>query len=384
MALHKEAQLLHPLKRVTLDSLLSFGPQASELALGPLNVLIGPNASGKSNFLAAIDLLSGLTGDLQDKLRRSGGAAEWEWKGAGAGKCPSISTVVCGPDSSATLRYMLKFGGAGEIFIVRETLTDIDSGSVHLERSRESMKIAGESVELDKYQTVLSQIKDPVRYREITHVGRLFSRFRLFREWSLGRNSAVRRPQDPTLPVDFLMEDAANLGVVLNDLIYRGLEDDLIRQMQRVFDGPEAIRVRVYGGGGGFSIQERGLESPTPAARLSDGTLRFLCLLTILLHPQPPPVVCIEEPELGFHPDVMPVLAEMLIDASTRTQLIVTTHSPELIDALSDTPESVVVCERGEQGTQMTRLDSKALQKWLERYRLGELWLKGEIGGTRW
>jgi predicted ATPase len=383
MALHKEAHLLHPLKQVALDSILSFGTDATEIELGPLNVFIGPNASGKSNFLAAIDLLSGLTGDLLDKLRRSGGAAEWRWKGSGAGRFPSIDTIVSGPDADTRLRYTLRFNGAGELPIGLETLTDIDSGKMHLERSYDSFRVSGEGMELDDTQTVFSQLKDPVRHREITHVGRLFSQFRMFREWNFGRHSAVRQPQDPALHADFLLEDASNLAVVLNDLIYRGLEGDLIRQMAKVFDGPQAIRVKVYGGVVQFSIQERGLESPTPAARLSDGTTRFLCLLTILLHPQPPPVVCIEEPELGFHPDVMPVLAEMLIDASTRTQLIVTTHSPELIDALSDTPESVIVCERTEQGTRMERLDPRPLKEWIDEYRLGGAWKTGVIGGRR-
>jgi predicted ATPase len=74
---------------------------------------------------------------------------------------------------------------------------------------------------------------------------------------------------------------------------------------------------------------------PIPATRLSDGTLRFLCFLAILCHPEPPALICIEEPELGLHPDVLPGLAELMKETSTRTQLIVTTHSDTLVDALS-------------------------------------------------
>ena len=94
--------------------------------------------------------------------------------------------------------------------------------------------------------------------------------------------------------------------------------------------------------------------------------------------------MAIEEPELGLHPDVLPTLARLLIEASERTQLVVTTHAPGLIDALSDTPESVFVCERGQDGTSLERLDANQLAPWLEKYRLGELWTRGEIGGTRW
>ncbi len=121
-----------------------------------------------------------------------------------------------------------------------------------------------------------------------------------------------------------------------------------------------------------------------PATRLSDGTVRYLCLLSILLHPAPPPLIAIEEPELGLHPDLLPTLADLLVDASERTQLVVTTHSDILVDALTEKPESIVVCEKHDGQTEMRRLDRNDLEKWLKDYRLGELWTSGELGGNRW
>ena len=82
-------------------------------------------------------------------------------------------------------------------------------------------------------------------------------------------------------------------------------------------------------------------------------------------------------------PDVLPKLADHLVAASQRTQLIVTTHSDVLVDAMSDQPESVVVCEKQHGATTMTRLEAGELQVWLQKYRLGELWIRGELGGTR-
>jgi len=120
-----------------------------------------------------------------------------------------------------------------------------------------------------------------------------------------------------------------------------------------------------------------------PANRLSDGTLRWLALLTILLHPAPPPVVCLEEPELGLHPDAIRLLGELLIEASKRTQLIVTTHSDSLVDQFTKIPEAVVVFEKQEGSTVLKRLNGKQLSSWLERYSLGQLWRTGEIGGNR-
>ena len=95
-------------------------------------------------------------------------------------------------------------------------------------------------------------------------------------------------------------------------------------------------------------------------------------------------VTCIEEPEIGLHPDIIPEIADLLVEASSRTQLIITTHSDVLVDALTEVPESVVVCEKQGAATNLRRLDRKALEPWLERYQLGELWSKGEIGGNRW
>ena len=87
---------------------------------------------------------------------------------------------------------------------------------------------------------------------------------------------------------------------------------------------------------------------------------------------------------MGLHPDMMPTLAELLRQASTRCQLIVTTHSDVLVDALTEEPESVVVCEKHEGRTQLQRLNKKDLAQWLAHHSVGELWRKGELGGNRW
>ena len=126
------------------------------------------------------------------------------------------------------------------------------------------------------------------------------------------------------------------------------------------------------------------MQHPVPATRLSDGSLRYLCLLVVLCHPEPPPVICIEEPEIGLHPDIIPEVAKLLVEASSRSQIFVTTHSDVLVDALTDTPEAVVVCEKRDGATELQRLDAKDLKHWLDDYRLGEIWSRGVIGGNRW
>ena len=186
------------------------------------------------------------------------------------------------------------------------------------------------------------------------------------------------------MPSDRLLSDAANLGVVLK-IINQDAQSKqrLVEKLRELYDGITDLRVNIERNAVHVHIRED--ELAVPAIRLSDGTLRYLCLLAILCHPQPPALVCLEEPELGLHPDILSGLGDLLVDASRRCQLIVTTHSDVLVDKLTDSPNSVVVCEKHEGQTQMRRLDGNELSSWLERYgSLGDLWTRGQLGGNRW
>jgi predicted ATPase len=142
------------------------------------------------------------------------------------------------------------------------------------------------------------------------------------------------------------------------------------------------MSTKVSGGTVQFYLHEPGFKAPIPPARLSDGTLRFVALLATLLAPSPPPLVCIEEPELGLHPDAVGLIADILVEASDRMQLVVTTHSDALVSALTGEPDAVIACERPGAATILHRLDPKKLARWLDDYRLGELWRMGELGAN--
>lgn len=194
----------------------------------------------------------------------------------------------------------------------------------------------------------------------------------------------MRLPEQTDLPNDFLLPDASNLGLILHDLSQTSAKrDELGEYLRKFYERARYITTKIQGGTLQLYIEEEGGRL-IPATRLSDGTLRYLCLLAILLHPNPPPVIGIEEPELGLHPDILPTIAELLRKASERTQLFVTTHSDTLVSALSDTPECILVCESTPDGTTMKRLEAEPLREWLEKYSLGEIWRMGEIGGNRW
>ena len=237
--------------------------------------------------------------------------------------------------------------------------------------------------EIDSTASILAQLRDPYQYPELTYLGNTFAKIHLYREWSFGRYTTPRLPQKADLPNEHLELDASNLGLVLNRLRREpDTKEQLLQALRELYDGIDDFDVQIEGGTVQVFLQEG--RYTVPATRLSDGTLRYLCLLAILCHPDPGPLVCIEEPELGLHPDILPTLAELLKDAAKRTQLIVTTHSDILVDELTDDPEAVLVASRDEKGTQLERLQADKLKPWLKEYRLGKLWTRGEIGGTRW
>ncbi len=240
-----------------------------------------------------------------------------------------------------------------------------------------------ETVELD--QSILAQRKDPEQYPEITHLGQQYVGIRAYREWAFGRNTIFRVPQRADMRNDRLEEDFSNLGLFLNRMRRSpAAKREMLRYLHDLYDGVEDFDTIIEGNSVQVFFTEGRFAESIPATRLSDGTLRYLCLLAILCDPNPPPLICIEEPELGLHPDILPKIADLLMEASQRTQLIVTTHSDILVDAMTERPEAVVVCEKRDGQTQMKRLAADDLGVWLEHYRLGELWTRGDLGGTRW
>jgi predicted ATPase len=233
--------------------------------------------------------------------------------------------------------------------------------------------------------SVLSQFKNPADTTPITEMGNDFSRIRIFREFRTGPQSSARHGISMSVQNDALMDGGDNLALVLHELDFHGVHARIRGYLERFCERFEDVKVRLGEGLARTFLTEAGLTDKVSGARMSDGTLKFLSLLAALFHPTPPPLLCIEEPETGLHPDALQLVAEALIEASESTQLIITTHSEALVDALTDRPERVLVCERDfDNGTQMKRLSKEKLKDWLRRYTLGQLWRKGEIGGGRW
>ena len=387
------------LRNISMKNLLSFGPEGISLELASLNVLIGPNGSGKSNLFDSIELLKSAPTQLAGPIRSGGGIRNWIW-GRRPGRTCVVETIGSNPhDNRHSLRHKIEFTELDQAFrLVDERVENEHPDPGHedvfffyrFQEGRPALAVKGENnrrplqrEDVAADESILSQRKDPDQFPELAHLSSLYGGISLYRDWGFGRKTVFRQPQSTDVRPTPLLEDFSNLGMFLNRLRQDPrTKARLIEHLSDAYEGLNDFELNFEGGTVQVFFSEGDLA--LPATRLSDGSMKYLCLLAILLNPNPPPLVCIEEPEMGMHPDLIPKIADLLVDASERTQLIITTHSDMLVDALSDRPESVVVCEKHNGRTSMNRLDPGELAPWLEKYRLGRLWTKGQLGGVRW
>ncbi len=392
------------IKRIKVQNLLSFDEEGIDFELEPLNVLIGANGSGKSNLVDVIDVLTTIPSDFTKPFTQGGGISGWLREG----KNGLINSARIAVEFDCESGYEIEFGvNANRPTINEEVIWRIipqpTADDTH-ENQRETItrselikgfgdrvfrsQLFGAELSKESFSSSKSMLRSPFWGKVISlpyPSVDLFQEVPIYRAINISRPSPARLPQSSDLPGDHMLPNRKNIGSVLSELLNRPQQKSQIISRLKELNA-EIVDVRVVISGGTVQVffQESGSDTPISLSRISDGTFNFLCLLLILLHPSPPPLVCIEEPELGLHPDMIHKVAELLKEASQRMQLIVTTHSDLLVSALSDMPEAIVVCEHDGSGTRLKRLEREPLEAWLKDYKLGQVWLSGEIGGTRW
>lgn len=392
------------LKSITLTNFLSFGPGPISLGLTALNLVIGPNGSGKSNLTEAFAVLRAVPRDLPLPIRQGGGVEEWIWRHDPVERAESAKIEIVFEPGQVTkkaadspVRYRIEFGSEAGSFVVLDERIEHEGPEpgkkkpyffFGYEKGRPMLNVKGtnrslQRADIDQTQSILSQRRDPENSPEVAAVGDRFKEILIYRSWSFGPESPIRKSCGIDLETSFLREDFLNLPARLMTLkLNPQTKSRLLSLLSEV--APNFTDFEVVPEGGSLRLYLTEGSRNIPAHRLSDGTLRYLALLAILLDPGKASLVVIEEPELGLHPDVFPVLRDLLIEASSRFQLIVTTHSTQLVDAMTEQPEVVLVCDKPEATTQIKRLDPTEIERWREFGTLGTLWMSGHLGGLRW
>jgi len=355
---------------------------------GRLNVLIGPNGGGKSNLLRALDLLrAAAAGGLRDAILDMGGMAPLLWDGQAQGILFKSGISYSQP---LPLNYELqlrRIGTSGSFTRTHEHLKRLDGvepSSLLLLLS----KSLGSPAESEP-ETLLSQSSKIMPFLvPPDHPGLLLLETRLFfvgwavhNDLRVDRDAHVRRAI-VTRSEKRVDPDGQNLIAVLHTLYTndRNFEEFLDKAMMAAFpdDYDKLIFPPAEHGRTEMRIRRKRRKGTDSPADLSDGTLRFLLLATILGSTDPAPLIAIDEPETGLHPRMMSIIAEVAANAAIKSQVIFTTHSPQFLDAFRDEPPTVTVVTSNGSETELRSVGGEALKNWVRDYSLGKFAFSGE------
>lgn len=338
-----------------------------------LNVLIGPNGSGKSNLLRALRLLrSAADGTLKDAVLSAGGMGALVWDSRERRIAWHVEMNLTAVQYELTLH---RIGVGAEYIIEHERLEEAagsivrDGRKITLDNKPVELKGRLDETALHLLNTEFGTADERLRSIEIYHDLNVHEHAPV-RQAAIARRETVLTPEGQNLiaVLHTLYSTDRDFKVTLNDAMTTAFG----REFEELIFPPAADQ-RVD-----MRIRWRSLRTEQSTANLSDGTLRFLMLVTILASPATSEVIAIDEPELGLHPNMLPIIAELAQQASERTQIIFTTHSPQFLDAFAEPPvTTVVTLDNGESKLEM--LSRKDLAAWLERYTLGELFRSGEL-----
>jgi predicted ATPase len=372
------------------------------IELGALNVLVGANGSGKSNLLGALSFFRALVlGDRDDLVKRLGGAERLLHHGK---KITKACFFACEEERFTYEQTLVPVAGDG-LAMTKEKLVILDADATELAQATESTSpyLQGEEERADDSledelrkeerrqldllvaQGTMTQAEADEEFDSYPSPRKHIEGWRMYHLHDTSATSAIKS----TCNVDdnrFLREDASNLAAYLYWLkqkepsAYRRIvstvrlaipyfEDFLLEPLR---SNTRTIRLE---------WKQRNSEAYFDADSLSDGSLRFIGLTTLLNQPgwAMPSLIVIDEPELGLHPLAIRLLAEMLDAASVQTQILVATQSVTLLD---DFPiEQVIVVDHDGRGSQFRRLRSDDYAMWLKNFSVGELWEKNVFGG---
>lgn len=344
-----------------------------DLQLSDLNVLIGANGAGKSNFVAYFKMLSEL---VEGRLQ------VWSSKQGGADRILSY-----GLKETNSLATRVRFGD-NEYEVVLEPSAD-DALVFTKERIYVSGAIYGPTDKVINTGQTESKLKARTESGTGASVAQFcydaISQWKVYHFHDTSDTAGVKRLCS-VHDNEFLRMDASNLAAFLYRLqqespeVYSQIRktvrlavpffDDFVLKPKTLPSEEQQIRLL---------WKQQASDYAFWPSQLSDGSIRFICLVTALLQPVPPSTVIIDEPELGLHPYALTLLGALIRSASKRTQVIISTQSVPLLNEFEI--DDLIIVEREQGASVFKRLDQQEFERWLEDYTVGELWEKNVLGG---
>lgn len=344
-----------------------------DFALKPLNVLIGANGAGKSNFVDFFRLLRAMVEQrLQLYVAKNGPADGFFFNGVSHTKRIEADLWF----GNNRYSFALEPTRESKIIISEERTQYVPKGTLRLISQGVSESTLPD---LKDDPAVMGRGKGPNHY-----VWNSLSSWQVYHFHDTSMTAGMRRDVGVEQS-DFLFPDASNLAAFLLDLrsAHKKHYDLLCKTLRRIAPYFDDFELRVTKASPQDTVRltwkKKGSDYVFSPGHFSDGTIRFLCLATVLSQPYPPTTIVLDEPELGLHPEALSVLGGLVRSASTRMQIILATQSPVLLSEFD--PEQIVTVDLSDGATRFKRLDAKMLAKWLSEFTVGELWQKGTIQG---
>lgn len=369
--------MAYSLDKITIKGFKSIRA-LEDFDLSNLNALIGGNGAGKSNFIDFFRLLRAM---LELPLPDLASASLKTYIADGGG---SDDFLFNGPKVTEQIEIVTRFGPNGYRFKLAPT---VDESFIINDEARYYEIGAAGWWEMGSGQATPELLKDKDKRgfaggRNVaSYIYDAISSWKIYHFHDTSKLASMRR-YETIDDHDYLRFDAANIAPFLYDLnknaqnVYKQIVDT-IRLVTPFFDDfilkpnkNEKVNLR---------WKQKGSDYPLKPHHLSDGTLRFICLTTALLQPVLPSTIIIDEPELGLHPYAIVILAELIQATSKKTQIIISTQSPALVDYFE--PEDIIVVNRKKGASVFERLNKHNLSSWLEDYSLGDLWRKNIVTG---
>lgn len=354
---------MRTLRKVKIEGFKSI--ESAELALNDLNVVIGANGSGKSNLIGVFRLLERV---LSHNLQVYVASEPDRLLHHGRKKTAALSLDFAFDQNS----YGFKLKAAQDAMIFEYERVDYSGYWEY-----------GEPIAVGHKESKLEEAAQSYHNKIPKHVFPKVRNLVVYHFHDTSDTSPAKQTCDVSDNRAF-RPDAANLPAYLywlqekHPVQFRHIEEH-IRLVAPFFDRFELAPSRLNEKKIKLEWRQKGSDAYFDAYSLSDGTIRFICLATLLLQPKPPALILLDEPELGLHPFAIRILAEIIEATANRVQVILATQSVTLLNNFE--PKDVIVAENDGLKTSFNRLDEEKLKQWLEEFSLGELWEKNVLGG---